>query len=49
MEEEKSLSFVAKKDHEIHQNDTHLIFKKGVKYSKIDLMWKETLKSEQII
>ena len=41
--------FTAKKDHEIHQNDTHLIFKKGEKYSDIDVKWKSTLKVEKII
>ena len=45
----KGLDFTARKDHAIHQNETHIIFKKGEKYTDIDRKWKDTLKAEKVI
>jgi len=50
MENEKEVfNFTARKDHEIHQNDIHLVFKKGEKYAKVDRKWRDTLKAEKVI
>lgn len=41
--------FKALKDHVIHQNETHLEFKKGESYDGISKKWEPTLKTEKVI
>lgn len=46
---EKSITFFAKKDFEIHHNDFHLVIKSGDELKDVPVIYLENLKTEGVL